>query len=129
MSSGRLWLGLKRSDDQNSFDWVFNLGSKEGSKSTILKLIDQENVKFKVLYDFQHRKEHFDDFKQNLVLRILDGRIQIFHDLVGTEYFPSEYVIDSSIKKASFKFLKVLSIYGYTTAQNWTIQRVEINSG
>ena len=81
------------------------------------------------MYDFQHPKEYFDDFKQNLVLRILDGRIQIFHDLKGNEYFPSEYVIHDTIKKADAKLLEVLSDYGDSSAHDWTIQRVGINSG
>ena len=81
------------------------------------------------MYDFQHPKEYFDDFKQNLVLRILDGRIQIYHDLKGNEYFPSKYVIDDTIKKANAKFLAVISTYGDSSAHNWTIQRVGINSG
>ena len=81
------------------------------------------------MYDFQHPKEYLDDFKQNLVLRILDGRIQIFHDLKGHEYFPSEYVIDDTIKKANAKMLTVASFYNDSSAHNWTIQRVGINSG
>ena len=83
-----------------------------------MKLKNSKNSKkFEKLYDFQHPKEYFDDFKQNLVLRILDGRIQIFHNLKGNEYFPSEYVIDDMIKKANVKTLTVLSDYGDASAQ------------
>ena len=88
-----------------------------------------KNNKYEKLYDFQHPKEYYDDFKQNLVLRILDGRIQIFHDLKGNEYFPSEYAIDDTIKKANAKSLRVISFYNDSSAHNWTIQRVGINSG
>ena len=114
---------MKRFDDQKFSDWVFHLGSDKGSKSKILKFKNRK------LYDFQHPKEYFDDFKQNLVLRILDGRIQIFHDLKGNEYFPSEYVTDDTIKKANAKKLTVQSFYNDSSAHDWTIQRVGINSG
>ena len=117
---------MKRFDDQTFSDWVFHLGSEKGSKSKILKF---KNLNYEKLYDFQHPKEYFDDFKQNLVLRILDGRIQIYHDLKGNEYFPSGYVIDYTIKKANAKFLIVISLYGDSSAHDWTIQRVGINSG
>ena len=114
---------MKRFDDQKFSDWVFHLGSDKGSKSKILKFKNRK------LYDFQHPKEYFDDFKQNLVLRILDDRIQIYHDQKGTEYFSSEYVIDDTIKKANAKFVTVISTYGDSSAHNWTIQRVGIDSG
>ena len=45
---------------------------------------------YKKIYDFQHPKKFFDDFNQNLILRILDGRIQIIHDNKGMEYYPSK---------------------------------------
>ena len=87
------------------------------------------NNKNEKLYDFQHLKEYFDDFKQNLILRVLDGHIQIFHNLNGAEYFPSKYIQDDKIEKESLKSLKIISTYGATSGQNWTIERVEINSG
>ena len=113
---------MERSRDQTFFDWSFQLGNEKGSKSKIANYYEK-------LYDFQHPKQYFDDFKQNLVLRILDGRIQIYHDQKGNEYFPSEYVIDDTIKKANAKILTVISLNGDSSAHDWTIQRVGINSG
>ena len=117
---------MRGADDQTFSDWVFHLGSKKGSESKIIKFNNNKNEK---LYDFQHLKEYFDDFKQNLVLRVLDGGIQIFHNLNGAEYFPSKYIQDDKIKKESLKSLKIISTFGVTSGQNWTIQRVGINSG
>ena len=79
----------------STLDWVFNLGKEKASKSRI----NLGNEKF---YDFQHTKTHFEDFKQNIILRILDGHIQIIHDQKGVDYFPPKYVEDdrSSIGSA-----------------------------
>ena len=102
-----------------TLDWVFNLGKEKGSKSRI-NLNDQK------FYDYQHTKTHFEDFKQNIILRILDGHIQIIHDQKGAEYFPPSYVEDDRIIKISFKTLK---ISGENFPRNWTIQPIEIVSG
>ena len=106
----------------------FNIGIDHGSKSQIFT---DENVKqrYEKLFEFQHPKKYFDDFKQNLILRILDGRIQIFHDLKGLSYFSSEYVTDDKIKKANINLLRIESESSGESIQRWTIQRVEIKSG
>ena len=100
----------------------FNIGIDHGSKSQIFTYGDK-------LYEFQHPKKYFDDFKQNLILRVLDGRIQIFHDLKGLNYFSSEYVTDDKIKKANINLLRIESESSGKSIQRWTIQRVEIKSG
>ena len=104
-----------------TLDWVFNLGKDSASKSRI-------NLNGQKFYDHHHTPKHFEDFKQNIILRILDGRIQIIHDQKGTEYFPPNYVQveDDRIIKTSFETLK---ISGEDFPRNWTIQPIEILSG
>ena len=102
-----------------TLDWSFNLGKEKASKSRI-------NLNSQLFYDYQHTKTHFEDFKQNIILRILNGHIQIIHDQKGAEYFPPSYVEDDRIIKASFKTLK---ISGENNPQKWTIQPIEIVSG
>ena len=102
-----------------NLDWTFYLGRHKASKSRI-------NLNSKKFYDFQHTKKHFDDFKQNIILRILDGQIHIIHDQTGANYFLSEYVIHENILKADFKALK---ISGEKSPREWNIQPVEILSG
>ena len=103
--------------------WSLFLGFADGSKSTAYKInhaLKKRNVN--KLYDFQHPKEYFDDYKENLVLRVLDSRIQVFHDQKGLHYFPTKYLTNDKIKKAQFKLLNIWH-------QNWTIQPIEIKSG
>lgn len=102
-----------------NLDWTFNLGRHKASKSRI-------NLNNKKFYDFQHTKELFDDFKQHIVLRILDGQIQIFHDQTGVDYFSSKHVEHENILKANFKTLK---ISGDKSPRKWKIQPIEILSG
>ena len=113
--SERMYFRLKGTN----LDWTFNLGRHKASKSRI-------NLNSKKFYDFQHTKKHFDDFKQNIILRILDGQIHIIHDQTGANYFLSEYVIHENILKADFKALK---ISGEKSPREWKIQPVEILSG
>ena len=113
----------------DGFRQCYWLGVDQGSKSKIYRYDLGKNFEFKKLYDFQHPRKYFDDFKQNLVLRILDGRIQIFHDKKGLSYFPSEYVGDDKIRKASITSLVTVSYFDDTIDNNSTIQRVQIESG
>ena len=126
MGSNNFWLKLTRFDGKRV--WDFFLGIDHGSKSQIFT---DENVKqrYDKLFEFQHPKKYFDDFKQNIILRVLDERIQIFHDRKGLNYFPSEYVTDDKIKKPSIKSLTIQSDSSGKSIQRWTIQRVEIKSG
>ena len=105
-----------------TLDWAFNLGKEKASKSRI-NLNDQK------FYDFQHTETHFEDFKQNIILRILDGHIQIIHDQKGAEYFPPSYVEDDRIIKTSFKTLKISGENSWNNPQKWTVQPIEIVSG
>ena len=98
----------------------FHLGKSEGSKSEMY-------LGYKKIYDFQHPKKFFDDFNQNLILRILDGRIQIIHDKKGMEYYPSKE--NNLIKKEKITYLTILSFSKHRSAKNWTIQPVQIQSG
>ena len=102
-----------------NLDWIFNLGRHKASKSRI-------NLNNKKFYDFQHTKELFDDFKQHIVLRILDGQIQIFHEQTGANYFSTKHVEHENIVKADFESLK---ISGENSPREWKIQPVEILSG
>lgn len=125
--SERIELCLHGSVD--GFRHCYWLGFDQGSKSKIYRYNLGKNFKYEKLYDFQHSRKYFDDFKQNLVLRILDGRIQIFHDQKGWSYFPSEYVRDDKIRKASITSLVAYSLFDGTIDNNSTIQRVQIESG
>ena len=117
--SQRLHLYFLSSADNFSVAF-FHLGKSEGSKSEMY-------LGYKKIYDFQHPKKFFDDFNQNLILRILDGRIQIIHDKKGMEYFPSKE--NNLIKKESITYLTILSFSEDSSAKNWTIQPVQIQSG
>jgi len=113
--SERMYFRLKRTN----LDWTFNLGRHKASKSRI-------NLNSKKFYDFQHTKKHFEDFKQSIILRILDGQIQIFHDQTGANYLSPKYVMHEKIIKTDFKTLK---ISGENSPREWKIQPIEILSG
>ena len=98
--------------------WAFGLGRDKSTKSIV-------NLNGKKFDDFQHKKKYFDDFKQNAILRILDGHIQIIHDQKGRYYFPKS-VEDKRIIKNNFR---IFEIAGMKTPQNWTFHPVEIISG
>ena len=117
--SQRLYLYFLSSADNFSTAY-FHLGKSKGSKSEMY-------LGYKTIYDFQHPKTFFDDFNQNLILRILDGRIQIIHDKKGMEYYPSKE--NDLIKKEIFTNLTILSFSEDRSPKNWTIQPVQIQSG
>ena len=118
--SGSQTLLLFLSSSDKFFAAYFHLGESEGSKSEMY-------LGYNKIYDFQHPKKFFDDFNQNLILRILDGRIQIIHDKKGMEYYPSKE--NNLIKKEKITYLTISSFSKHRYAKNWTIQPVQIQSG